>query len=74
MAGKDKGKKAKVLKAFPATTQILVEGINMKKKHQRPMKQGQKGSIISIESPIHASNAMHIDAKTGKGTRKVPAK
>ncbi len=73
IAGKDAGKKAKVIQAFPKDNQILVEGVNLKKKHQRATKQGQKGSIISVERPIHVSNAMHIDAKTGKGTRKAQA-
>jgi len=70
--GKDKGKKAKVLQAFPKDSQILVEGINLRKKHQRARKQGQKGSIISVEGRLHVSNAMHIDGKTGKGTRTSP--
>jgi len=72
ITGKDKGKKAKVLFAFPKENQIIVEGVNMRKKHQRATKQGQKGSIISIEGRLNVSNAMHVDGKTGKGTRVSP--
>ncbi len=74
IAGKDSGKTAKVIRAFPKHDQILVEGINIKKKHERARQQGKKGSMVSIEHPIHVSNAMHIDPKTGKGIRKLPTK
>jgi large subunit ribosomal protein L24 len=74
ISGKDKGKTAKVIRALPQTEQIILEGVNLKKKHQRARKQGQKGSMISVEHPIHVSNAMHIDSKTGKGTRKPASK
>jgi large subunit ribosomal protein L24 len=56
ITGKDKGKKAVVFKAMPKLDMVLVEGINMKKKHKRAMKQGQKGQIIEIAAPIHVSN------------------
>jgi len=57
IAGKDRGKKGKVLKAFPKKDSILVEGINVHKKHERPRKGGQKGKIVDHEWPIHISNA-----------------
>ena len=71
MTGKDKGKKAKVLKAFPKDLMVLVEGINMHKKHQRATKSGSKGQTISISAPIHVSNVMLVDSngdpvRTGK--------
>ena len=56
ITGKDKGKKAVVSKAFPKLDMVLVEGINMKKKHKRATKQGQKGQIIEAAAPIHVSN------------------
>jgi len=56
ITGKDKGKKAPVVKAFPKLDMVLVEGVNMKKKHKHAQKQGQKGQIIEIATPIHVSN------------------
>lgn len=56
--GKDAGKSGKVLKVFPKLNRVLVEGVNMFKKHKRPAKQGEKGQIISIARPIHRSNVV----------------
>ena len=60
IAGKDKGKTGKVLRAFPKKDQIIVEGVNIKKRHQKPTKSGQKGQIIDKTMPIHVSNAKKI--------------
>ena len=54
--GKDRGKKGKVLKIFPASHKAIVEGINMLKKHKRRTQQDQQGGIISIESLISVGN------------------
>lgn len=56
LAGKDKGKTGKILRAFPKKDQVLVEGVNTKKVHQRPKKSGAKGTIIEKNFPIHVSN------------------
>lgn len=56
LTGKDKGKVGKILKAFPRENKVLVEGVNVKKVHQRPKKQGAKGQIIDKAFPIDASN------------------
>lgn len=56
ITGKDKGKTGKVSKAFPREDMVLVEGVNMKKKHMKSRKSGQKGEIISKAYPIHVSN------------------
>jgi large subunit ribosomal protein L24 len=56
ISGKDKGKTAKVLRAFPREDKVLVEGINMKKRHERTRKQGGKGQIIDKPHPVHISN------------------
>ena len=56
LAGKDKGKIGKILKAYPAEDKVLVEGVNAKKVHQRPKKTGTKGIIIEKNFPIHVSN------------------
>jgi len=56
LAGKDKGKKGKVIRAFPKKGKVLVEGLNMTKRHQRPRKTSEKGQIMNIAMPIHVSN------------------
>jgi large subunit ribosomal protein L24 len=69
IAGKDKGKTGKITHAFPDTEKIVVEGVNVHKKHSRPKKQGQKGQIIQMPMPIHMSNAMLVCKACGKATR-----
>lgn len=54
--GNEKGKSGKVTRAFPKTGMVLVEGVGMRKKHQRPKRAGQKGQIIDKQFPVHASN------------------
>lgn len=54
--GQHKGKTGKVLHVSPKSDRVLVEGINMKKRHQRPTQKSPKGGIISIEAPLHISN------------------
>ncbi len=68
ITGKDKGKTGAVTHALPATDRIVVEGINIKKKHQKP-RGTRKGQIVEMAMPFHASNAMLLDPKSGKGTR-----
>jgi len=67
--GKDRGRKGKVLKAFPKELKILVEGINLKKKHVRPKREGEKGQIVQIPAPIQISNVKVICPKCGKAIR-----
>jgi large subunit ribosomal protein L24 len=55
LSGDDKGKTGKVVKAFPATGKIIVEGLNTVKKHQRPRAEGQKGQTIVVAMPMSAS-------------------
>ena len=68
-AGKDKGKKGKVVKIFPDTDRVLIDGVNVVKKHQKPTQQSQHGQIVEKSLPIHLSNVMIADPKTGKPTR-----
>ena len=68
IAGKDKGKEGKIIKTLKAENKVVVEGINMVKKHVKPNGQ-TAGSIVDMEAPIHASNVMIVDPKTKKGTR-----
>lgn len=56
IAGKDKSKTGKVLRAFPKTDQLIIEGVNIKKRHQKPTKSNQKGQILDKIMPIHISN------------------
>lgn len=56
LAGNDKGKSGKVTKTFPKLGLVLVEGVGMRKKHQKPRRAGQKGQIIDKQFPVHASN------------------
>jgi large subunit ribosomal protein L24 len=69
ISGKDRGRKGKVLKAFPSERKVLVEGINLRKKHQRPRREGEKGQIVQIPAPIDISNLKLICPKCGKATR-----
>jgi len=69
IAGKDKGKQGKVKRVLPKTNRVVVEGVNMVKKHTKPNAQNMQGGIIEMEAPIHASNVMSlakIEAKKAK--------
>ena len=56
ISGNDKGKAGKILKVFPLKTRVIVEGVNIRKRHMRPTQGQPQGSIIEREFPIHASN------------------
>ena len=61
LSGDDKGKTGKVIRAFPADDQIVVEGINTVKKHERPKGEGQKGQVVERPMPFHVSKAVKAD-------------
>ncbi len=69
IAGKDKGKKGKVLQAFPRLNRVSVEGVNILSKHLRSQRTGQEGQRIEFPSPIHVSNVMLLCPHTNKPTR-----
>ena len=69
MRGDDKGKEGKVLRVFPKTGRILVEGINIVKKHRKARRENEQSGIIEMPAPVHASNVMLIDPKSGAPTR-----
>lgn len=69
IAGKDKGKKGKVTRSFPREDAVIVEGVNMHKRHRRARRSGQTGQIVEFTAPIHVSNVALVDPKTGKQTR-----
>ena len=60
LSGKDKGKEGKVLKADPKNGKVIVEGVNVASKHQKPRKQGEQGGIIKVETPIYACKVMVV--------------
>tara|TARA_Y100001936_G_scaffold206490_1_gene210918 strand:+ start:1640 stop:1957 length:318 start_codon:yes stop_codon:yes gene_type:complete len=68
LTGKDKGKTGEVLKAIPAEGRVIVAGVNMVKKHEKPSQMSQ-GGIREFETSIDVSNLAHVDPKDGKATR-----
>ena len=69
ISGEDKGKSGKIQKVFPETGRVIVEGVAMVKKHQKPRGQGMPGGIIDKEAAIHASKVMVVCPKCGKATK-----
>ena len=69
LSGKDKGKEGKVLSVDPKAGKLIVEGVNVASKHQKPRKQGEQGGIIKIETPIYACKVQVVCPKCGKATR-----
>lgn len=69
MSGKDKGKKGKVARIFAEEGKVIVEGVNLVKRHLKPNARNPQGGILEKEAPIFASKVMPVDPKTGKGTR-----
>lgn len=69
IAGNDKGKTGKVLKVFPKESRVIVEGINLRKKHTKPTQKNPQGGIQEKEAAIHVSNVMILDPKSNEPTR-----
>ena len=69
ISGRDRGKSGKVIRVFPKENKILVENMNLKKKHIRPKKQGQKGQTVNTATPFDISNIMILCPNCGKRTR-----
>ena len=69
ISGNDRGKTGKVLKVFPSISKVIIEGINLRKRHTKPNQKQPQGGIIEKEAPIHVSNVMLIDPKTNEPTR-----
>ena len=69
LSGNDKGKTGEVLEVIPKTQKIIVKGINIKKKHMKPRRQGEEGGIISMEFQIHMSKVNVVCPKCGKAVR-----
>ena len=75
ISGKDKGKTGRVLRVEPTRDRVFVEGLNIQKRHQKPrtvrdmQRAGEVGGVIEKEGPIHLSNVMPLDPKSGDPTR-----
>jgi large subunit ribosomal protein L24 len=69
IAGNARGKTGKVLKVYPDRGRVIVEGVNMIKRHSRPSQRNPQGGIVQRESPIHVSNVLLLDPKNGEPTR-----
>ncbi|MBT6808577.1 MAG: 50S ribosomal protein L24 [Flavobacteriales bacterium] len=69
IAGTSKGKEGKVIKIFPATNRVIVEGVNLVSKHTKPNAANPQGGIVKQEAAIHISNLMIVDPKSGDATR-----
>lgn len=69
LTGKDRGKHGVVLAVFPKKDKVLVEGVNMVRVHAKPSQENPQGGILNVEAPIHKSNVLPIDPKTGEPTR-----
>lgn len=73
LSGRDRGKTGKIIQTLrhPRTHEpfVVVEGVNLRKKHLRPRKQGEKGQILELAAPLHMSKVMLIDAKSNRPTR-----
>ena len=69
ISGVSRGKTGKVLKVMPKSEKLTVEGANLRSKHMRPRKQGQKGQKVEFPAPMHLSNVLLVCPKCNKGTR-----
>ena len=69
LSGKDKGKEGRVVSADPKNGKVIVEGVNVAKRHLKPRKPGEEGGIIKKETPIYASKVMRVCPKCQKPTR-----
>jgi large subunit ribosomal protein L24 len=69
LSGKDRGKEGVVMRAIPKDDKVIVEGVNVAKKHQRPTRMTMQGGIIDKDMPLHVSNVAIISPGDGKPTR-----
>ena len=63
VSGRDKGKIGAITTINPKTSQVIVEGVNVRTKHVKPQQEGESGQIVTFEAPIHSSNVMHYSEK-----------
>lgn len=73
ISGNDKGSTGEVVQVFRGQNRVVVQGVNIRVKHEKPTQASPQGERVEREFPIHASNVQLIDPATGKGTRKRPS-
>ena len=71
LAGESKGKEGRIVRVIPKMNRVVVEGLNMIKKHQKPSASNPQGGIVEMEAPIHISNVALVDPSTNEVTRVV---
>ncbi len=69
ISGNDRGKRGKVLRMFPDRDRVLIEGINMRTKHQKPTQENPQGGRMKQEMPVHISNVLPVDSVSDQATR-----
>lgn len=69
ITGKDRGKSGSIINVFPKENKVIIENLNLRKKHVKPRKQGEKGQTINIAAPLNVSNVMILCKNCGKKTR-----
>jgi large subunit ribosomal protein L24 len=69
ISGNDRGKVGKILKVFPETNRIIIEGVNLIKRHTRPTQKNRKGGIVEKEGPINVSNVIFFDTRSNTVAR-----
>ncbi|OGZ24617.1 MAG: 50S ribosomal protein L24 [Candidatus Nealsonbacteria bacterium RIFCSPLOWO2_01_FULL_43_32] len=69
ISGKDRGKKGKILNVFPKDLRVLVEAVNLRKKHVKPKRSGEKGQVVETPSPLAVANVKLVCPKCSKATR-----
>lgn len=69
LSGNDKGKTGEVMEIIPKTNKVIVKGVNVRKKHIKPRKQGEEGGIVSVECAIHSAKVNVVCPKCGKATK-----
>lgn len=69
IAGKSKGQTGTIARVLPKDTMVVIDGVNIVKKHRRPNAKARSGQIVDVAMPLHASNVMIADPKTGKPSR-----
>jgi large subunit ribosomal protein L24 len=69
MRGEEKGKEGKIIRVLPKTGRVVVEGVNIVKRHRKARRPEEQSGIVDFPAPLHSSNVMLLDAKTGAPTR-----
>jgi large subunit ribosomal protein L24 len=69
ISGNEKGKVGEVVRVYPETSRVIVQGVNVKTKHVKPQQEGESGQIVNIEAPIHSSNVMIYSNKEKVASR-----